>query len=186
MELLPVYDMKHSKHVTTFLQQRKELYTPETCLLSLTSNKTMGHMTPFMVHLLVVDKNIIEAYPEMGEGRNSGFLYIPSSATMEQNEMHVHSGRLDWQLYPAQAQHQLIKEIVGSCANFIQWHGDHFSKIKVYDFALSPRLISLSKFCNYYPYKNNIDNIVYTLYVYFILTRLDTLPIFTFCTVIFS
>ena len=122
----------------------------------------------------------------MGEGRNSGFLYVPSSATSDQNATYVHSGRLDWALYSAQAQHQLIKEIVSSCANFIQWHGDHFAEIKAYDFALSPRLKLLSKFCNYYPYKNNIDNIVYALYVYFILTHLDMLPIFTFCTVIFS
>ena len=56
MELLPVYDVKHSKYVTTFLQQRKQLDTPKTCLLFLTSNKTMGHMTPFMVHLPVMDK----------------------------------------------------------------------------------------------------------------------------------
>ena len=64
-------------------------------------------MTPFMVHLPTVDKNIIEAYPEMGEGRNSGLLYITSSATMEQNATYVHNGR---------------KEIISSCANFIQWH----------------------------------------------------------------
>ena len=109
-------------------------------------------MTPFMVHLPVVDKNIIEAYPEMGESRNSGLLYIPSSAAMDQNATYVHSGRLDWALYSAQVQHQLIKEIVGSCANFIQWHGDHFTKIKAYDFALSVTLTTLYVLCTFILY----------------------------------
>ena len=186
MDLLPVYGVKHSKHITTFLQHRKQLYTPDTCLLSLTSNKTMGHMTPFMVHLPVVDKNIIQTYPKMGAGSNSELLYVPCSATMQQNATYVHSGRLYWALYSAQAQHLLIKEIVSSCADYITWHGDHFTEMKAFDFALSPRLKSLSKFCNYYPYKNNTDNIVYALYIRFILTDLDTLPIFIFCTVIFS
>ena len=88
-------------------------------------------MTPYMVHLPVVDKNIIQAYPEMGVGSNSRLLYIPCSATMEQNAMCVHSGRLDWAFYSGQVQHFLIKEIFGSCTDYMTWHEDHFAKILI-------------------------------------------------------
>ena len=109
MDQLPLYDIKHSKHVTVYLQQRKQLYTPETRLLSITNNKTLGHMTPFMALLPLLDKKIVQTYPDMGAGGNGGLFYVPSSATVEQNPSYVQSGRLDWSSYSTQGQHLLIK-----------------------------------------------------------------------------
>ena len=58
MDQLLLYDIKHSKHVTVYLQQWKQLYTPEMCLLSIMNNKTLGHMTPFMALLPLLDKRL--------------------------------------------------------------------------------------------------------------------------------
>ena len=74
MDQLPLYDIKHSKHVTVYLQQWKQLYTPETCLLSITNNKTLGHMTPFMALLPLLDKKIVQTYPDMGAGGNGNYF----------------------------------------------------------------------------------------------------------------
>ena len=77
MDQLPLYDIKRSKHVTAYLQQWKQLYTPEMCLLSITNNKTLGHMTPFMALLPLLDKKIVQTYPDMDAGGNGGLFYVP-------------------------------------------------------------------------------------------------------------
>ena len=191
MDQLPLYDIKHSKHVTVYLQQWKQLYTPEMCLLSIMNNKTLGHMMPFMALLPLLDKKIVQTYPDMGAGGNRGLFYVPSSATVEQNRSYVQSGRLDWSSYSAQGQHLLIKEIIGGHSKYIQWHGDHFTETKQFDFTLSPRAKSLSKFHNFYPPKiflcahtfvyihlvrKHLDMLFLLLFLlYFLLTHVDTL-----------
>ena len=57
-------------------------------------------MTPFMVLLPLLDKKIVQTYPNMGVGGKGGLFYIPSSATVEQNPSYVQSGRLDWSCTP--------------------------------------------------------------------------------------
>ena len=75
MDQLPLYDIKHSKHVTVYLQQWKQLYTPETCLLSITNNKTLGHMTPFMALLPLLDKHTL-IWVRVAMGDYSTFLLL--------------------------------------------------------------------------------------------------------------
>ena len=154
MDQLQLYDIKHSKHVTVYLQQWKQLYTLETCLLSITNNKTLGHMMPFVALLPLLDKKIVQAHPDMGAGGNGELFYVPS-ATVKQNPSYFQSGRLDCSSYSAQGQHLLMKEIISRCSNYIQWHGDHFTETKQFDFTLSPRAKSLSKFYNFYPPKTS-------------------------------
>ena len=178
MDQLPLYDIKHSKHVTVYLQQRKQLYTPEMCLLSIMNNKTLGHMTPFMALLPLLDKKIVQTYPDMGVGGNGGLFYIPS-ATVEQNPSYVQSGRLNWSSYSAQGQHLLIKEIIGRCSDYIQWHGDHFTEMKQFDFTLSPRAKSLSKFYNFYPPKTFFCAHTY-VYIHLVRKHLDMLFLLLF------
>ena len=179
MDQLPLYDIKHSKHVTVYLQQWKQLYTLETCLLSIMNNKTLGHMTPFMALLPLLDKKIVQTYPDMGAGGNGGLFYIPSSATVEQNPSYVQSGRLNWSSYSTQGQHLLIKEIIGGCSDYIPWHGDHFTETKQFDFTLSPRAKSLSKFYNFYPPKTFVCAHTF-VYIHLVRKYLDTLCLLLF------
>ena len=175
MDQLPLYDIKHSKHVTVYLQQWKQLYTLEMCLLSTTNNKTLGHMMPFMALLPLPDKKFVQTYPDMGAGGNGLLFYIPSSATIEQNPSYVQSGRLN----STQGQHLLIKEIIGGCSNYIQWHGDHFTEIKQFDFTLSPRAKSLSKFYNFYPPKTFVCAHTF-VYIHLVRKHLDMLFLLLF------
>ena len=85
-------------------------------------------MTPFLALLPLLDEKIVQTYPDMGMGINGSLFYVPSSATVEQNPSYVQSGRLDWSSYSAQGQHLLIKEIIGGCSDYIQWHGNHFTE----------------------------------------------------------
>ena len=72
-------------------------------------------MTPFMVQVPVVDKDIIQTHPGMGFGSNSRVLYVPSSTIRDQNPTYVNTGWLDWALYSTQPQRLLIKEVVANC-----------------------------------------------------------------------
>ena len=160
-------------------QQQKQLYTPEMYLLSIMNNKTLGHMMPFMALLPLLDKKIVQTYPDMGAGGNGGLFYVPSSATVEQNPSYVQSGRLDWSSYSAQGQHLLTKEIIGGCSDYMQWHRDHFTEMKQFDFTLSPRAKSLSKFYNFYPPKTFVCAHTF-VYIHLVRKYLDTLFLLLF------
>ena len=135
-------------------------------------------MMPFMALLPLLDKKIVQTYPDMGVGGNRGLFYVPSSATVEQNPSYVQSGRLDWSSYSAQGQHLLIKEIIGGCSEYIQWHGDHFTETKQFDLTLSPRAKSLSKFYNFYPPKTFVCAHTF-VYIHLVRKHIDML-FFTF------
>ena len=136
-------------------------------------------MMPFMALLPLLDKKIVQTYPDMGVGGNGGLFYVPSSATVEQDPSYVQSGRLDWSSYSAQGQHLLIKEIISGCSNYIQWHGDHFTETKQFDFTLSPRAKSLSRFYNFYPPKT--FGCAHTfVYIHLVRKHLDTLFLLLF------
>ena len=115
----------------------------------------------------------------MGAGGNGGLFYISSSATVEQNPSYVQSGRLNWSSYSAKGQHLLIKEIIGGCSDYIQWHGDHFTEMKQFDFTLSPRAKSLSKFYNFYPPKTFVCAHTF-VYIHLVRKHLDMLFLLLF------
>ena len=82
---ISIYDVRHSKDISAFLDQRKQLYDPDSCIIEITMNKTKGHYTPFMVQL-----------PHLNP------LIVPSSGSKNQDASYnLRKSRLDWELCAA-------------------------------------------------------------------------------------
>ena len=110
---ISIYNVRHSKEVSAFLAQLKQLYNPDSCIIEITMNKTKGHHTPFMVQLPHLNPLIVNQYPGMTQGPNNGMFYIPSSASKNQDASYnLRKSRLDWELYAVKPRFRLIKEVV--------------------------------------------------------------------------
>ena len=81
-ETISIYDVRHSKEVSVFLAQQKQLYDPDSCIIEITTNKTKVHHTPFMVQLPHLNPLIVNQYPGM---TNNRMFYVPSSASRNQD-----------------------------------------------------------------------------------------------------
>ena len=129
-ETISIYNVRHSKDISTFLAQWKQLYDPNSCIIEITMNKTKGHHTPFMVQLPHLNQLIVNQYPGMTQGPNNGMFYVPSSASKNQDASYnLRKSRLDWELYAVKPRFRLIKEVVSNLSKSIIWHSKPFCLI---------------------------------------------------------
>ena len=62
-------------------KDRKQLYDPEYCYITITHNDIKGHHTPFWVRFPRYGKEFEEQFPKMRKGKDNGLFYVPRVAS---------------------------------------------------------------------------------------------------------
>ena len=140
-----LYDVRHSNTIRKFLRNRKQLYLANTCLFTITANKTKGHNTPFVFMFPTFDEVFYTKFPRMSHGPLQRLFYIPATATTDEIEIPAPK-RLHWGTFSNQPEFKLLKQVCQELSEYVRWHGDSFCPDAEFQFHTSGMTSSLCKY----------------------------------------